>query len=151
MDMVTMKRFAPWPLSGFNAFVFLWYLQYKFTGHEGSVDLFTTLTDWLGFHGYERIMRIGTGSAELFASLLLFLPRFQALGALLSFGIMAGAIFFHVVSPLGIDPYNDGGILFMQACGVLVSSFVIIVLRLRDLNPTLVSQSLGFLFSYPSR
>jgi len=27
-------------------------------------------------------------------------------GALLTMGIMSGAIFFHVASPLGIDPYN---------------------------------------------
>src|SRR5271166_5058382 len=97
----------PWPLALYAAFIFVWYLQYKFTGHPGSVQLFTTLTDWLGFHGYEKIMRIGTGSMELFASALLIFPPTQVLGAALSLGIMTGAIFFHLASPLGVDPYGD--------------------------------------------
>jgi hypothetical protein len=37
------------------------------------------------------------------------------IGAALSLGIMLGAIFFHTVSPLGIDPYGDGGVLFKEA------------------------------------
>src|SRR5271154_5252662 len=65
-----MKRIAdliPWFLAAFIAYIFLFYLQFKFTGHPGSVELFTTLTDWLGFHGYEKGMRIGTRSVELFS------------------------------------------------------------------------------------
>ncbi len=45
---------------------------------------------------------------------------------------MTGAIFFHLVSPLGVDPYGDGGVLFKQACGVWVSSLVILVLRRKE-------------------
>jgi hypothetical protein len=126
-------RLAPWPFALFIAYIFVFYLQYKFTGHPGSVDLFTTLTDWLGFHGYEKVMRIGTGSAELVASALLLVPRTQILGALGGLAIMTGAIFFHLVSPLGVDPYGDGGVLFKEACGVWVSSLVIIALRRREL------------------
>ncbi len=122
----------PWLLAAFIAYIFIFYLQYKFTGHPGSVDLFTTLTDWLGFHGHEKVMRIGTGSAELVASILLFIPATQVLGAALSLAIMTGAIFFHLVSPLGVDPYGDGGVLFKQACGVWVSSLVILVLRRKE-------------------
>jgi len=125
-------RVLPWLLAAFIAYIFIFYLQYKFTGHPGSVDLFTTLTDWLGFHGYEKVMRIGTGSTELVASILLFIPATQVLGAALSLAIMTGAIFFHLFSPLGIDPYGDGGILFKQACGVWVSSLVILVLRRKE-------------------
>src|SRR5712671_3284290 len=93
-----MKKLAdllPWPFALFIAYIYVWYLQYKFTGHPGSIDLFTTLTDWLGFHGYEKIMRIGTGSTELVASILLVIPATQVLGAALSLGIITGAIFFH--------------------------------------------------------
>src|SRR5258707_14866953 len=105
-----MKRLVdliPWFLTAFIAYIFLFYLQFKFTGHPGSVELFTTLTDWLGFHGYEKVMRIGTGSMELVASILLMLPATQVVGAALSFCIMTGAIFFHLVSPLGVDPCGD--------------------------------------------
>jgi len=112
-------------------YVLVWYLQYKFTGHPGSVDLFTTLTDWLGFHGHEKAMRIGTGSAELLASILLVVPRTRILGAVLALGIMTGAIFFHLVSPLGVDPYGDGGVLFKEACATWIASAVVIAL-LRD-------------------
>jgi uncharacterized membrane protein YphA (DoxX/SURF4 family) len=122
---------VPWLLAAFIAYVFVFYLQYKFTGHPGSTELFTTLTDWLGFHGYEKFMRIGTGSFELLASVLLFIPAAQVVGAALSLCLMTGAIFFHVVSPLGIDPYGDGGVLFKEACGVWLSSLVILAIRRR--------------------
>ena len=118
-----------WALAAFIAYIFIFYLQYKFTGHPGSVDLFTTITDWLGFHGHEKFMRIGTGSFELVASILLFIPRTQVVGAALAFCLMTGAIFFHLVSPLGTDPYGDGGVLFHQACGVWASSIVIMAIR----------------------
>jgi hypothetical protein len=118
-----------WLLAAFDAYIFIFYLQYKFTGHPGSVELFTTLTDWLGFAGHEKFMRIGTGSMELIASILLFIPATQVLGAALALAIMTGAIFFHLVSPLGIDPYGDGGVLFKQACAVWLSSLVILAIR----------------------
>jgi hypothetical protein len=127
--MGKLLNLLPWPLAAFIAYIFVYYLQFKFTGHPGSVQLFTTLTDWLGFHGYEKVMRIGTGSMELVASILLFIPATQVVGAVLALGIMTGAIFFHLVSPLGIDPYGDGGVLFKQACAVWLSSVAILALR----------------------
>ncbi|MFY8105919.1 MAG: hypothetical protein ACOVKO_03315 [Elstera sp.] len=129
----TVTRLLPWPPALFIAWVFLWYLQFKFTGHPGSVYLFDILTKWIGFEGYEAIMRIGTGTMELIASLLVLYPRTQAIGGLLSTGIMTGAIFFHVVSPLGIDPYNDGADLFKKACVVWGSGLFIAYLRRADL------------------
>ena len=114
-----------WVGAVYIAFVFLWYEQYKLTGAEGSVILFTTLTDWLGFHGSEKVMRIGVGSAEVLASLLVLIPRTQGLGALGGVVLMSGAIFFHLVSPLGVDPYNDGAFLFKEACSVWVSGWVV--------------------------
>src|SRR5262245_47947373 len=102
------QRVIPYLLSAWIFYVFVWYLQYKFTGAEGSVFLFTVLTDWLGFHGHEKVMRIGTGSVELVAAILCFIPRLQVVGGALALGIMTGAIFFHLVTPLGIDPYDDG-------------------------------------------
>jgi hypothetical protein len=127
LDVV--RKGLPWVLSVWIAYIFVWYLQYKFTGAEGSVWLFTVLTDWLGFHGHEKAMRIATGAAELFASILLFIPATQVVGAALSLGIMSGAIFFHVVSPLGIDPYEDGGVLFAEACSVWAAAAIILWLR----------------------
>lgn len=142
--MNRLVEWVTWALSAWIAFVFVWYLQFKFTGDDGSVWLFTILTDWLGFHGYEKIMRIGTGSAELIASILLFDRPLQVVGAFLAFCIMAGAIFFHLVSPLGVDPYGDGGVLFHQACSVLASAAVIMLIRRRE-GVALIERYLPFL------
>jgi len=142
--MARIVGVMPWALAVFIAYIFIWYLQFKFTGHPGSVDLFTTITDWLGFHGYEKFMRIGTGSAELMASILLFIPRTQVVGAAMAWCIMTGAIFFHLVSPLGVDPYGDGGVLFKQACGVWVSSLIIVLIRRRE-AVALIERYLPFL------
>src|SRR5271156_5887350 len=131
--MQRIMGLAAWAMAIYIAYIFVWYLQYKFTGDDGSVWLFTVLTDWLGFHGHEKIMRIGTGTAELTASILLFDRPLQVVGAVLAFCIMSGAIFFHLVSPLGIDPYGDGGVLFKQACSVWVGSLVIVAIRRREL------------------
>ena len=127
-----MDRVLNWiagALSAWIAFIFVWYLQYKFTGDQGSVWLFTIITDWLHLHGYEKVMRIGTGSAELLASILLFDLPLQTVGAALAFCIMTGAIFFHLVSPLGTDPYHDGGVLFHQAISVWIASVAIVMIR----------------------
>jgi uncharacterized membrane protein YphA (DoxX/SURF4 family) len=128
----TVLGVVAWALAALIAYIFIYYLQFKFTGHQGSVDLFTTLTDWLGFQGHEKFMRIGTGTAELIASVLLFIPATQAVGAALSLGIMSGAIFFHLASPLGVDPYGDGGVLFKEACAVWLSSLAILAIRRRE-------------------
>jgi len=125
-------RLLVWPLAAWIAYVFVWYLQYKFTGHPGSTYLFTVLTDWLGVPGHEQAMRIGTGTAELTAAVLLFVPRWQVIGAGMSLGIMTGAIFFHIVSPLAIDPYGDGGVLFKEACATWAAAAAILAIRHRD-------------------
>ena len=60
------------------------------------------------------------------------------------FCIMSGAIFFHLVSPLGVDPYGDGGVLFRQACSVWAAAIVIVTIRRRD-AVALVDRYLPFL------
>jgi hypothetical protein len=83
-------------------------------------------------------MRIAVGSAELAAAILLFVPATQVIGAALSLAIMTGAIFFHLASPLGVDPYGDGGILFKQACATWLASLAILALRRREAIERLV-------------
>lgn len=129
-DTRTILSWLTWPAALWIAYEFLWYEQYKLTGNEGSVHLFTILTDWLGFPGHEKVMRLGVGIIEIVASVLVVIPATRLAGAVLAFGIMAGAIFFHVVSPLGIDPYGDGGVLFKEAVfTLLMAGFIIWVKR----------------------
>ena len=67
---------------------------------------------------------------EIAASILVVVPRTRVFGAAFALGVMSGAIFFHLVSPLGIDPYHDGGALFTEACEVwLAAAFILAVLR----------------------
>lgn len=122
-------RLLAWPAAIWIAWELLHYEQYKLLGNPGSVYLFTVLTDWLGVPGHEKAMRLGVGAMEIAASILVLIPRTQGLGGLLAMGIMSGAIFFHVVSPLGIDPYGDGGVLFKEACITWAAGLLVAVLR----------------------
>jgi len=121
-----MRNAMCWTAAGYIAFIFLWYEQYKLTGHPGSVSLFTTLTDWAGFPGYEAVMRLGVGICEIIAAAIILFPATQGLGAIGALMLMTGAIFFHLVTPLGVDPYGDGGILFKEACAVWTCSWLVI-------------------------
>ena len=119
-----------WPAALYIAWILLWYEQYKLTGNPGSVWLFTVLSDWVGIHGYEKPFRLGVATAEIVASVLVVIPPTRIVGAALALGIMSGAIFFHLVSPLGVDPYKDGGRLFTEACTVwLCSAFILLAWR----------------------
>lgn len=89
------------------AVILLQTLRYKFLAHPDSVYIFSTL-------GLEPYGRIGIGVMELIASILLFPKRTVWLGALLSVGLMAGALFSHLTQ-LGIEVKNDGGTLFFMA------------------------------------
>ena len=122
----SLRRGFRWLGVLYIAFILLWYEQYKLFGAQGSVDLFTTLTDWLGFHGHEKLMRIGVGSCEIIASLVILAPPVQGLGAIGALMLMSGAMFFHLVTPLGTDPYGDGGILFKEACSVWTTAWVVL-------------------------
>ena len=89
------------------AVILLQTLRYKFLAHPDSVYIFSTL-------GLEPYGRIGIGVMELIASILLFPKRTVWLGALLSVGLMAGALFSHLTQ-LGIEVKDDGGTLFFMA------------------------------------
>jgi uncharacterized membrane protein YphA (DoxX/SURF4 family) len=126
-------RIASWLAAGWIAWEFGYYEQYKLTGNEGSVELFTTLSTWLGTPGGEKPFRLFVGIQEIVAAVLVLLPWTRVPGAALAFATMAGAIFFHVVSPLGIDPYGDGGVLFKEAVFTLGVSALILVLHRAEL------------------
>ena len=115
-----MKKHIPLILSIYVAFVFLQSLFFKFAGWFGSpaditVYIFNTvgmwMTDDLGlqtvgelFGSYGESM---IGIAELIASILILRAATREFGALLGLGIMSGAIFFHIFTPLGLFPFTD--------------------------------------------
>ena len=130
--MYRILRFLTWPAALYIAGTLLWYEQYKLTGNEGSVYLFTILSDWLFIHGYEKPFRLFVAIMEIAASIFVVLPGTRVFGAAFALGVMSGAIFFHLVSPLGIDPYHDGGALFKEACEVWACAAFILIVRRDD-------------------
>lgn len=100
------------------AVILLQTLRYKFLAHPDSVYIFSAL-------GLEPYGRIGTGIVELIASILLFPKKTTWLGALLSVGLMAGALFSHLTQ-LGIEVKNDGGTLFYMALLTWILSLTVL-------------------------
>jgi hypothetical protein len=124
----------PYLLAAYIAYIFLWYLPYKF--YPDSY-LFQVLEDWAGRAWFEPYFRYLTGGVEAVASLLLLIPGLQVAGAALALGTMTGAISLHLFTPLGIDPYNDGGKLFTEACTVWAFALTILVIRRAEILPLL--------------
>ena len=141
-----LRRYATPAFSLFASAVFLDSLRYKFTDAPQTQVIFGRLNEWAGGFGAHGLFGhtglfsqyvIGTG--ELFASALLLIgiwPRFRrlhALGALIAFAVMSGAVSFHLFTPLGVDPNNDGGGLFAAALTIWATSLGLLILRFREL------------------
>ncbi|MFM2156247.1 MAG: hypothetical protein RL516_996 [Bacteroidota bacterium] len=110
------------------AIIMLQTLYFKFTAHPEAVHIFSTI-------GMEPYGRIGVGVGELIASTMLLIPATVWMGAVLGIGLMMGALFFHLTTPLGIQVIftdangqmiNDHGQLFLMALIVLVSCTIIL-------------------------
>lgn len=93
-------------------------LRFKFAAHPDSVYIFTKV-------GLEPFGRIGIGILELISAILLLIPRVIWLGALLTLGIIGGAIMMHLTQ-LGVEINNDGGTLFYMALGTFILSGIIL-------------------------
>ena len=129
-----LQRLLTWPAAFLIAGILLWYEQFKLTGNQGSVWLFTVLTDWVHLPGWERPFRLAVACSEIAASLLVLLPMTRVFGAALAVALMSGAFFFHIFSPLGIDPYGDGAVLFKQAWAVWLAGLFILLACRHDLR-----------------
>lgn len=141
-----IKTFAPHVIAGFASLVFLDSLRYKFTNAPETQEIFGRLDGWAASLGAPGLFaqtglfsQYVIGSAELAATALLLigiLPAFrrlQALGALIALAVMSGAVSFHLFTPLGIDPNNDGGGLFAAAVVIWLTSILLLVVRRREL------------------
>lgn len=109
------------------AIILLQTLFFKFSGAQESIDLFTKIAG-----ENETAMRIGTGILELIASLLLFAPKKTWLGALLTLGLMSGAIISHLTI-LGIVQNNDHGALFASALIALIAAVLLLIASRKEL------------------
>lgn len=141
---MTRNRIVPVVLTLFVSFVFIQSLFFKFTDSVETQYIFNTLDDWGASLGFAGLFGHGgifsqyvVGSAELIASSLLLLGLTRQLrilrpiGALLGLGVISGAIFFHLFTPLGVavpnaDGSSDGGLLFGLACAVFASNLLLL-------------------------
>jgi len=157
-----MSRIVPvvsWLISLWISKVFLFSLPYKFSGSPDTVHIFSTIGLWmqevisvpLGIW-FAASGAIAVGSVELLVSTVLLLPAvvfvlgmmgivkktgyrvyFHAIGGLMAFMVMSGAVFFHLATPLGITVLNngvsDGGSLFFAAVSILVMGLIMALLN----------------------
>lgn len=139
-------KLVPVAVTAFVAAVFIDSLRFKFTDHPKTQEIFGRLDAWAGGLGAPGLFdhtglfsQYVIGSAELVASTLLvigLLPRFRPLGVIgsaVGLAVMTGAISFHLFTPLGVDPNNDGGGLFVAACGVWLALAGLLVARRKTL------------------
>lgn len=139
-----------WLIVLWTAKVFLFSLPYKFTDHPDTLHIFGTIGEWMkGFLGdgiggwFVNYGAYAVGTVELITSIVLLSPLvflllkkagaistappqyfLHGLGGLMASGVMAGAVFFHLFSPLGIEVIHEGnsdnGSLFYAAVSILV-------------------------------
>lgn len=125
MGLTKKQLVTSWVLQVSVAAILFQTLFFKFTGAEESVYIFTKL-------GMEPWGRFGSGVAELVACALLLIPATVTLGAILSLGVIAGAIVSHLAK-LGIVVQDDGGLLFGLALLVFVGSAMVLFIRRREI------------------
>lgn len=108
------------------AFIMLQTLYFKFTAQPESVYIFTKV-------GIEPWGRIGTGVAELVASVLMLVPGTIVIGSVMAAGIMLGALATHLFI-LGLEVQGDGGQLVIYAVIVLVASIALLFIHAEQLT-----------------
>ncbi len=132
---IALRLVLPYALAAYIVYILLWYLPFKFAPDS---YLFDVLAKWSGVPGFEPYFRYFTGGVEAVACLLLVIPGLQVAGAAVALATMTGAIFFHVFTPLGIDPYHDGGTLFKEACTNWAFALGILIVRRQEILPLLL-------------
>jgi uncharacterized membrane protein YphA (DoxX/SURF4 family) len=142
MDQVAKQgwRYTPnlisavsWLAAGWIAWELFYYEQFKLNAAEGSVEgVFQPLANWFGVPDQEPFVRWSVALLEIAAATLVLNQPTRWFGALMTMGLMGGAIFFHTIGPIGIDPYDDGAMLFKEACFTFVIASFLAVLHRGD-------------------
>lgn len=157
--MKYLRPVVSWLSVVWICYIFLRSLTYKFTGHPDTQHIFGTIGDWMGgilgsaIGGFfKQFGAIAVGSFELATSLVLLLPallwvisklsgsyfgitrrRFHMIGGLMASAVMAGAVFFHLATPLGIEVLHegesDGGSLFYAAVSIFILGVVLFLIN----------------------
>ena len=132
--LIDMKKYFPFVLRIIIAIILFQTLRFKFTAHPDSIYIFETV-------GLEPIGRIGIGVLELIAGILLLIPKTIWAGALLTLGLIGGAILMHLTL-LGIEVNNDGGALFITAVITFILSVIVLYLYRKEIP--IIGKKLNF-------
>jgi len=162
-----VKAILSWAIVAWICKVFLSSLPYKFTQHPDTQHIFGTIGEWLGGittpalgNVFSSFAAYAVGSFELLTSIILLLPallvlikklsggmwqgiraRWHAFGGLLASMVMAGAVFFHLFTPLGIEVLHegksDGGSLFYTAVSILILGLVLAIMNFTGRKPVI--------------
>ena len=131
MALSKTLNITSWVLRAVAAVILLQTLFFKFTGARESVYIFSTL-------GLEPWGRIGSGVAELIAAVLMLWPGSVVLGAMLSLGVITGAIVSHLTKlGIALPAVGDRGELFALAVTVFLCSAAVLIIHRRDVVPQL--------------
>ncbi len=128
MTLNRALRLLAWAAALWIGYEFLWYEQYKLAG---PTLVFEKLSAWSGIP--EKPFRLFVASMEIAAAVLVLIPRTRPFGGLFAMGVMSGAIFFHLFTPLGVDPYEDGAKLFKEACFTWVMAAIVVLAHRAEL------------------
>jgi putative oxidoreductase len=127
MSLSRGQNIVSWILQLVAAVILFQTLFFKFTGAKESVYIFSSL-------GIEPWGRIGSGVVELIASVMLVIPATVALGAVLSLGVISGAIFSHLTKlGIALPAVDDRGELFALAVAVFICSAAVLFLHRREI------------------
>jgi hypothetical protein len=114
---------ASWALRIIAAAILLQTLFFKFSAAKESVYIFSTL-------GLEPWGRIGSGVVELIASVLLLIPATVPYGAIVSLGVIGGAIVSHLTKlGIALPAVDDHGELFALAVAVFLCSAAVLIMH----------------------
>ncbi len=115
-------------------------LPYKFGGSAETAHIFDVVGQFLGLDFFRATGGYIIGGVETVACILLLMPKMRAFGAALTAGTMAGAITFHLFSPLGVTvqwmengEMQEDGTLFYMAVVAFLSALWLMVRRKDEL------------------
>ncbi len=140
--MKNLGKYIPWPPALFiSLVVFIPSLFFKFSGAAETRHIFMTVGEFLGIGIFEPYGRYLVATAELVAAILLLIPRSQVYGALIAIGVLSGAIFFHLFSPLGVVVrWTENGVaqqdetLFVLAVTSFIAAWIVVWFRRQALS-----------------
>ncbi|MFC3052671.1 hypothetical protein [Kordiimonas pumila] len=130
--MVFLNKYGDWIAAIIIAFILCGSLPFKFSGHPMPTHIFNVVGEFLGLDFFKAYGAIIIGIAELIASILLLIPKTRAFGGILTMGIMAGAIFFHLFTPLGVtveyvvngEIMSDGSLFYTAIIAFILGTLI---------------------------